>query len=139
MNFAQKMYVRTKFKEKLSELHSESFEEFFHELMCARYPDFVPVRTHGNLGDQGADGLSLHSSTLYACYGPRIFDAAKVRDKFRSDLEKAVASRRGQFSTFAFVHNDLQGVHPEITSLLAEARVSHPDLSFELLGGRRLC
>ncbi|MCX4584632.1 hypothetical protein [Streptomyces sp. NBC_01481] len=89
--------------------------------MCARYPDFLDVRTHGNLGDQGSDGLSLHARKLYACYAPRSFDAAKLRKKFHDDLNSALAQRMGQFGTFVFVHNDLRGVHPEVGTMLMEA------------------
>lgn len=138
MNSAQRMYAHIKFREKLVELHGEAFESFFHDLMCARYPDFLDVRTHGNLGDQGSDGLSLHARKLYACYAPRTFDAAKVRKKFHDDLDSALAQRPGQFGTFVFVHNDLGGVHPEVGTMLMEARIAHPALGFEQMGRRRL-
>ncbi|MGJ3561194.1 ABC-three component system protein [Streptomyces sp. INA 01156] len=57
---AQRAYAKLKFREKLADLHGESFETFFHNLMCVSHPDFVDVRTYGQLGDQGSDGLSLH-------------------------------------------------------------------------------
>ncbi len=125
MNGAQRMYAYVKFMEKLAELHGEAFEGFFHDVMCARYPDFLDVRTHGNLGDQGSDGLSLHGGKLYACYAPATFDVAKVRKKFHDDLDSARRQRPGQFSTFVFVHNDLRGIHPEVATMLAEARTAH--------------
>ncbi|MYW05314.1 hypothetical protein GT354_45005 [Streptomyces sp. SID3343] len=132
------MYANIKFREMLGDLHTEAFEDFFHDLMCLRHPDFVDVRTHGNIGDQGADGLGLHSRKLYACYAPRSFNASAVRVKFTSDLEKALEKRLDQFGTFVFVHNDLRGVHPEVSSMLADARTAHPDLDFEVMGRRGL-
>lgn len=138
MNFAQKMYARLKFLEQLQGLKSEAFESFFHDLMTAAHDDFLDVRTHGNLGDQGSDGLSLHSSKLYACYAPRTFDVHKVRSKFTSDLASALRQRSGQFSTFVFVHGDPHGIHPELASLLTSAQQDHPELRFEALGGRGL-
>ncbi|MGW3242357.1 ABC-three component system protein [Streptomyces sp. NPDC001070] len=138
MNGAQRMYAHIKFREKLADLHGEAFESFFHDVMCARYPDFLDVRTHGKLGDQGSDGLSLHAGRLYACYAPYTFDATKVRKKFHDDLDSALLQRPGQFGTFVFVHNDLRGVHPEVATMLVGARSAHPTLSFEQMGRRRL-
>ncbi|MFI6581752.1 ABC-three component system protein [Embleya sp. NPDC050493] len=122
----------------LGDLHTEAFEDFFHDLMCLRHPDFIDVRTHGNIGDQGADGLGLHSGKLYACYAPYTFSASAVRVKFKSDLEKALEKRLGQFGTFVFVHNDLRGMHPEVASMLVDARAAHPGLEFEVMGRRGL-
>ncbi|MFI5567356.1 ABC-three component system protein [Streptomyces sp. NPDC051740] len=135
---AQRAYAKLKFREKLADLHGESFETFFHNLMCVSHPDFVDVRTYGRLGDQGSDGLSLHAEKLYACYAPGSFKAADIRKKFRKDLESALRQRPGQFRTFVFVHNDPQGVHPELATCLAEARNDHPGIGFEQIGPRRL-
>ncbi|WP_262700475.1 MULTISPECIES: ABC-three component system protein [Streptomyces] len=135
---AQRLYANVKFTQKLSELHGEAFESFFHDVMCARYPDFLDVRTYGKLGDQGSDGLSLYANKLYACYAPYTFDAAGVRKKFRGDLESALTKRPGQFGAFVFVHNDVRGVHPEVATMLVEARTAHPALRFEQMGRRHL-
>ncbi len=138
MNFAQKMYARLRFLERLVELKSEAFESFFHDVMTAAHHDFLDVRTHGSLGDQGSDGLSLHSNKLYACYAPQAFEVAKVRSKFQKDLTSALRQRPGEFSTFVFVHNDPRGIHPELATLLAVAGQEYPELQFEALGGRGL-
>jgi hypothetical protein len=122
----------------LDERFGKAFERFFQNLMCARYPDFIDVRTHGNLGDIGADGLGLHDGKLYACYAPEVPDAAAVRVKFTDDLAKAVAKRGDHFDTFVFVHNDLRGVHPELSILLGRARQDHPTLRFEHRGPQHL-
>ena len=138
VNGSQRMYAFVAFMGKLAQLRGQAFESFFHDVMCARYPDFLDVRTHGNLGDQGSDGLSLHDDKLYACYAPSTFDVAKVRKKFHDDLDSARRQRSGQFGTFVFVHNDLGGVHPEIATMLSEARIAYPTLRFEQIGRRRL-
>ncbi|GIH62230.1 ABC-three component system protein [Microbispora siamensis] len=138
MRFEQRMFARLKFLEKLAELSENAFENFFQDLMCALYPDFVDVRTHGNLGDLGADGLTLHDRQLYACYAPSTFDASAIELKFKSDLQKAINKRSGQFDTFVFVHNDMRGTHPEIAAMLAEAQRAHKPLNIEIMGRRRL-
>ncbi|GGO55429.1 hypothetical protein GCM10012287_46680 [Streptomyces daqingensis] len=122
----------------MSDLTDTAFEDFFHNLMCARYPGFLDVRTHGNLGDQGADGLTLHDRKLFASYAPQTVKSADIKAKFYSDLEKAKEKRSGEFGTFVFVHNDRRGMHPEIATHLVEAQSANPALTFEQMGARRL-
>ncbi|WP_018352102.1 ABC-three component system protein [Longispora albida] len=142
LTFTQKMYVKAMFRDRMADLHGTAFETFFHQVMTLRYPDFVAVRTHGNIGDLSADGLSLHDRKLYACYGPEVFDAKGAKDvekKFAGDLAGALAKRKAEFETFVFVYNDpRQGLHPVIAGLLAQARAAHPQLRFEPLGPERL-
>ncbi|MGO4750484.1 ABC-three component system protein [Streptomyces sp. 2MCAF27] len=138
MQFEQRMYARLKFLELMGELCETAFEDFFHRLMCARHPDFLDVRTHGSLGDQGADGLSLYGRKLYACYAPQTVDVPAVKRKLTSDLGKALEKRSGQFDTFVFVHNDRRGMHPQVATLLSETDAGHPELAFEQMGNRRL-
>lgn len=137
LKFQERMFVKAAFRELMANLHYDAFEDFFHRLMTARYPDFVQVRTHGNLGDLGADGLRLHDGRLYACYGPEVFDAARAANKFQTDLAKALVKRPGQFKTFVFVYNDARGLHPEVTRLLARAAKDHTSLKFEPMGPPR--
>ncbi|MFF8432469.1 ABC-three component system protein [Streptomyces sp. NPDC016566] len=138
MRYEQRAYARVKFLELMAELYENEFEDFFHRLMCSRYPDFLDVRTAGSLGDMSADGLTLHSRKLYACYAPQTVKPSKIRKKFNGDLAGALAKRSGQFDTFVFVHNDRRGVHPEVTTMLSEAATSTPALLFEQMGSRRL-
>ncbi|QXE34051.1 hypothetical protein KQY30_06850 [Streptomyces sp. GMY02] len=122
MDFTERIFAYLKFHQLLTDMHGEQFESFFHRLMGALHQDFVPVRTHGNLGDLGADGLLLHGRTLHACFAPQTHDFAAVKAKLRSDLGKARAKRNGHFDAFAFVHNDIRGVHPQISVLLSETQ-----------------
>ncbi|MFF1615362.1 ABC-three component system protein [Amycolatopsis sp. NPDC058278] len=138
LSFEEQSFVRGILRRKLDELIENAFERFFQNLMCARYADFIDVRTHGNIGDIGADGLSLHDGKLYACYAPGVPDAAEVRRKFRGDLSKAISKRAGQFGTFVFVHNDLRGVNPEVSVLLSQGRLDQPQLGFEQMGPQHL-
>ncbi|WP_058856144.1 ABC-three component system protein [Nocardia jinanensis] len=134
LDYMQRLAVRLLLKDRLSELHSAAFEEFFHELMCLRHPGFLDVRTAGSLGDEGSDGLLLHARKLYACYGPQVFDVTKVVEKFESDLTKALTKRSAEFSTFVFVHNDHRGMHPTVSRCLASAQADNPGILFEQFG-----
>ncbi|MEV5704522.1 ABC-three component system protein [Actinoallomurus sp. NPDC052274] len=121
---------------KLDELHGQEFEDFFYDLMCARYPSFLDVRTHGNLGDRGSDGLLLSDGKLYACNGPQAVNPSRLKSKIATDVRKAIALRGGEFKTFVFVHNDRRGMLPAVSSALADARNAYPRLSFENFGHR---
>lgn len=134
LDYMERQAVRFLLKAKLADLHAGAFEEFFHELMCLRYPSFLDVRTAGSLGDQGSDGLLLHDGKIYACYGPEVVDVEKIKNKFDDDLRKALGKRRGQFTTFVFVHNDQRGMHPIVAKCLAEAQQCHENLGLEQFG-----
>ncbi|MFF3014020.1 ABC-three component system protein [Streptomyces sp. NPDC057939] len=116
------MLAQLTLRTQLTNMPGERFEQLIHHLLSLLHPDFVAVRTHGNLGDMGADGLLLWERELWACYSPQTEDMSKVKAKFRSDLDKALEKRPGSFDTFRFAINDLKGVHPELSVLMAEAQ-----------------
>jgi hypothetical protein len=138
MTFLERQAARFLLKIKLSELHGESFETFFHRLMTYRHPDFLDVRTAGRLGDQGSDGLLLSERKLYASYAPEVFSVDKLEKKFTEDLTKARAKRADQFDVFVFVHNDLRGMHPSVATLLSNASRDHQPIRFEQIGYKHL-
>ena len=139
LSSAQWIFAETVFHNRLAtELHGTRFQEFFQDLMSRRYPDFIDIRSYGNLGDQGADGLRLDARELFACYGAFRFDAAAVRRKFRGDVSSALRQRGTEFDTFVFVHNDLEGMHPQIASLLSVAATQHAPCRFRPMGRRHL-
>lgn len=146
MNFTQRIYAQLVLKQQLQEMHGEQFESFFHRLMGMLHDDYVPVRTHGNLGDMGADGLSLHNRTLHACYSPPTRDLGRLRTKFQDDLRKAREKRAGQFDFFSFVHNDERGAHPEFsvdlvnaTRVLRPVKLEYRDVGWITREFRKLC
>jgi hypothetical protein len=137
MTFMERLATRFLLTTRFQELAEDEFETFFHDLMSVRYTDFLDIRASGNIGDIGSDGLSLHSGKLYACYGPQVFDKSNLKQKFKGDLKKALTKREGQFGTFVFVHNDIRGLHPEISMLIADAVETHPAIKFDHFGFRR--
>jgi hypothetical protein len=134
----QLLYAKVVFNARFSELYGTAFQDFFQKLMCYRYPTFLDVRTHGNIGDLSADGLCLFQGKLYACYGPQSPSETETKKKFNSDLTGALAKRSGEFTIFVFVHNDRIGIHPKVASEIALAQVRLPALSFEQMGKFRL-
>jgi hypothetical protein len=130
----QLLYAKVAFEEQFAGLYEDSFQDYFQKLMQYRYPTFMPVRTHGNIGDLGADGICPDQGRLYACYGPQSPNDASTTAKFWHDLASALKHRKDQFSIFVFVHNDKRGMHPRISSELANAKGQYPGLSFEQMG-----
>ncbi len=124
-------------KEKLATVYGNAFEDFFHELMSSADDTYVPVRTAGRLGDMSADGLSLHRGRLYACYGPQVLSERDAPRKVLGDIEGAVRKRAGQFAEFVFVHNDLRGLHPLVSAVLADAAARFPEIRFANFGFTR--
>ncbi|MFI1931229.1 ABC-three component system protein [Streptomyces sp. NPDC020330] len=138
MDFTQRLLAQLTLRQQLTDMPGESFEQLIHKLLSLRHPDFVPVRTHGNLGDMGADGLLLWDRVLWACYSPQTDDIARVKRKFASDLEKALVKRPDAFDTFRFAVNDLKGVHPELSVMMSEAQEKLRPRRVEHYGWHRL-
>ena len=136
MDFTTRLAVRFVLRAKLEEMYGNSFQDFFHDLMCARYSDFLDVKTAGQLGDMGSDGLSIVGRKLYSCYGPQTINDTSIVKKMRGDLSSALDQRRDEFDTFVFVHSDRRGMHPVVASELVALRSKHPELKFENFGFR---
>ena len=134
----QLQYAQFKFRQLVTESTGTKFEDLFHRMMELCDGNYAPIRTSGNLGDQGADGLGLAGRELYACYGPDVANPSKIKSKFRKDLNSALRQRPGQFDTFVFVHNDLRGIHPIVGTLLGEAGQAHPNIGFQQMGARKM-
>lgn len=129
-------FIRPMLANKLTGLHGQAFEDFFHRLMEAVDPGFFPVGT--SQGDLGADGMLISGRRLYACYGPQILRARDARIKIREDLTKAVANRGADFSVFVFAHNEQRGLSPEVTVELGALQRDYPGLEFENCGLSRM-
>lgn len=104
------------FHERFREAHGNAFEDFFCEVMEHAYPDgdFVRVRPWGSEGDRKNDGYIHTERKLFAVYGPWKPTAAEVCAKVTSDFEGAVPHWQEWFGEFVFMHNDPQGVGPQL-------------------------
>lgn len=136
MEFYERLSLRAVLWAKMHGLTGSAFETFFQDVMVASEPDFVDVRTHGNLGDLASDGLTLHGGQLFGCYAPESSDGSKTIAKFQSDLVGALVKRAGQFEEFVFVQNDTRGTHPEISVALRAAALEHTGVTFSIMNYR---
>lgn len=135
----QTQYAHSKFRTMVAASSGNEFEKLFHLLMELRHDDYIPIRTAGNIGDLGGDGLRTSARHLYACYAPETFDVSSVRGKFLGDVESAIVQRPEQFDAFVFVHNDQRGgVHPVVSGLLMDAGRNFPRVIFQQMGPQKL-
>ncbi|WP_433335010.1 ABC-three component system protein [Spirillospora sp. CA-294931] len=135
----QRQYAQAAFRSMVEESVGNEFEKLVHRLMELCHPGYLPIRTYGNIGDLGGDGLCACHRRLYACYAPETFEVSKVRAKFLSDLNSALTQRPGQFETFIFVHNDQRGVHPVVAGLIAETQPDYAEVvALQQMGPRKL-
>jgi hypothetical protein len=112
---------------RLRKASGEAFQQFFNDFMGRVHGDeFVPVRPHGNLGDDGVDGMFGLGGTVYQCYGARngaVSDVGRVCGKIERDYATAKDSNPGMRS-WNFVHNLVDGIPKPITDTLAALQLS---------------
>lgn len=119
------------FRDRYRGAHGNAFQDLFSEIMEHVHPDgdFVRVRPWGNVGDQKNDGYIYSTRQLFAVYGPHHPTATEVCNKVTSDYEGAVPHWEEWFSDFIFVHNDPEGVGPQLARTLLELDARLDDLS----------
>lgn len=109
------------------ERRGEAYQHLFALIMERRDAGFQRVRPWGNQGDRKNDGWSPDRRTLFQCYAPSSFSAATLAAKLVEDYEGAMEYWQDYFDTWIFVHDDLDGMAPDIATKLVElnARSEH--------------
>ena len=108
------------FRLKFLEARGSEFQYFFTSLMERRDPNFRRVRPWGNQGDRKNDGWSPVTRTLFQVYAPASFSSSELAAKLTADLDGAVDYWEEHFDTWVFVHNDVDGLGPEVERKIAE-------------------
>ena len=108
------------FRLRFAEGRGTEFQDFFNNLMERRDPGFRRVRPWGNQGDRKNDGWSPASRTLFQVYAPARFKASDLATKLTEDFDGAVDYWEQHFDTWVFVHNDVDGLAPEVELKVAE-------------------
>jgi hypothetical protein len=88
----------------------------------------VRVRPWGNIGDRKNDGYLRSKRQLFQCYAPRGLELKKILDKMNEDFVEALPHWKQHFDEWIFTHNDLDGVAPDVLSLLLELSDKHKPL-----------
>ena len=120
------------------ESRGDAFQELFARIMERRDPDFQRVRPWGNQGDRKNDGWSPARRTLFQCYAPSAFKASRLETKLIEDYEGAISHWEDYFNTWIFVHNDSEGLAPNIAKRIAELNTRSPNVTCSVWGIHQL-
>jgi hypothetical protein len=116
-----------------------AFQDFFAELMEAAHPgDFERVRPYGNQGDRKCDGILRSRGTLFQVYAPRETKQAEMVAKIKEDFGGAKQHWKAEMRGWIFVHNDLEGLPPEVVKTIDAMRRRHKAVAIETWGPDRL-
>jgi hypothetical protein len=128
-----------KFDLKFVTTRSDAFQGFFHDLMGRAYPgDFIPTRPWGSLGDRKNDGYLKSQRQLFQVYAPSVYKAATLLRKMEEDWEGAVDYWEEYFGRWTFVHNDIEGLGPEVAKHILEFDQRVPEISCSAWGKDKL-
>lgn len=123
----------------LTEKKAQDFENFFAAIGNALWGhDFEPWKPQGVFGDFKCDGYRPNQKTVYQCYAPEHFSAAKVSKKINDDFLGAVDNFGSAMKKWIFVHNQKQGLPATSGMELIDLRAAHPDVEIEVWGAVEL-
>ncbi|MBK9262925.1 MAG: hypothetical protein IPM54_24365 [Polyangiaceae bacterium] len=70
-NRRERFFARQIFELRVRRAKGEAFQELFNAVLQLRYPDFIPMRPYGDVGDRKNDGYLRNSGTFFQVYAPR--------------------------------------------------------------------
>jgi len=133
MDRAQAAFFKLASREKFGRLKRQAFQEWFCEIMGLAYPaDFEAVRL--TQGDGGMDGFRLSTFGVFQVYAPRDQRTSEIVNKIEVDIATArdfLAERNVAMKSWTFVHNDPDGLAPEVMAKLAEVRQANDNIAIE--------
>jgi hypothetical protein len=130
MDHVARNHYELSFKVAFLEKKGDEFQYFFSTVMGKRYPaDFIAVRPWGKVGDRKNDGYLKSKRTLFQVYAPNDISAAECVSKINDDFGGALPYWKQYFDTWAFVHNSMRGLGPDVTARLLELDSEHAQIS----------
>lgn len=98
------------------------FENWFCDIMELRYPgDFQRIRPYGNQGDQKCDGYLPSKKIFFQVYAPNgLMNSSNTTNKIVEDYNGAKHHWELdlEFQEWIFVHNQSEGLPPNVIRLL---------------------
>lgn len=110
---------------RLARANGAEFQKLFSDIMERIHgDDFIRVKPHGNLGDDGVDGYFFHDGIVYQCYGAEDGKTQRLTEvgrKMRDDFHTAVNGPT-PIREWRFTHNLLSGLSKPLLDVLAELK-----------------
>lgn len=126
MDPSARPFYEMAFKLRILVKHAGAFQTFFEELMELRYgTDFRKIRPYGQDGDGACDGLIASTRQLFQVYAPKQIKAGNTIAKINHDFERACTEWGRHFDTWIFLHNDPNGLPPQVDQRLLTLNGTH--------------
>lgn len=139
MDTVQKLWFERTFVARYVQSTYTAFQDLFADLMEHRHgPDFTRVCPWGSHGDQKCDGMLKSETTLFQVYAPREMKVEKTLKKIDADFKGACNHWDGKFKRWVFVHNDQEGVSPEVAKKLLQLQKENSSLEIAHWGLQHL-
>lgn len=91
MDGLSKQFYEWRFKDIIRERTGTQYEDFFSEIMKAKYKDnFMPCKPWGREGDRKNDGYLINEKYLFAVNGPHSLEQNRMIRKMEDDLVGAL-------------------------------------------------
>ena len=121
-------YYREKFKSMFMEKSGNSFQDFFSEIMEAKYPGDFQSSPWGKFGDRKNDGYIKSKRMLFQVYAPIRGSQEKFFKKIEGDFEGALPYWRDYFDQWIFVHNSREGLSSDVQIKLLDLEKQHNEI-----------
>jgi hypothetical protein len=132
-------YYELKFELAFLKLDGNAFQDFFSEIMEKRYPgDFQRVRPWGKRGDRKNDGYLKSDRRLFQLYAPKTFKIDRLLKKISTDFKGALPYWKDYFDKWTFVHNDRDGLAPDVLKILMELEIANKPVTCSRWGFQEL-
>lgn len=124
---------------RFARLRGQGFQDLFADIMAHRHPgDFIRTRPWGPKGDEKNDGYLKSRRTLFQVYAPRELTAAQAIKKIKDDFEGALPHWGEFVDSWVFVHNDRDGLGPDVLRVLLELGDQHTEITVSHWGYEEL-
>lgn len=130
-----KTYYGVKLLEAFLSNQGNSFEDLFSKIMKKVYKEqFHIVRPYGAQGDLKCDGYLESEKTVFQCYAPRQTDQKSMIAKINKDFPGAVKHWGDKMARWRFVHNDTDGLPPDVVQHIVTLNSENPDITVDHMG-----
>ncbi|MCZ6688554.1 MAG: SAVED domain-containing protein [Planctomycetota bacterium] len=110
------------------EADGTAFQKLFEEVIKRTDPQFMSIRSYGNIGDRKCDGLFYQDGIVFQVYSPDEYKLANTTAKIEEDLGGAVAHWGEELTRWVFVYNVRRGLAPDIPLLLKVQEKKYPEI-----------